>query len=332
MNKYFLVALAAISTLFLGSCSDDKVSSTSPALGSLTVSPARLYTGQNATVSVSFSDLGSHVYFSSSNYFTSQINENGRKTDSIPVLKDQDLRIPHNFSYTVTLPLNPGTYSLTFRTPSINKSSTASEGESLLFPPLSKQTTITVLQADAINANFGDSRESVAGYITVSDTTFTGSEFDAAGKASAMTTANGFTRQLVYKFKSNKLTEVDDERSYPISGIIRDESGTITGATITDDDVTAIKNNVNFLFTEGITEELLSGDEYDPVTAMAKYGTLADVDDNAKWKTFLSDLVKVDGGVKSYTFKCRHAKSGALITVVLTAKNGIILITNKFTK
>lgn len=330
MNKYLLVALAAISTLFLGSCSDDKVSSTPPVLGSLAVSPARLYTGQKATIAVSFSDFGEHVYFSSSHYFTSQIDEKGRKTDSIPVFKDQDLRIPQNFSYSVTLPLDPGIYTLTFRTPSINKSSTSSEGESLLFPPLTKQTKITVLQADAINANFGDSREIVAGYITVSDTTFTGSEFDAAGKASEKTTANGFTRQLVYKFKSNKLTEVDDEHSYAISGIIRDESGNITGATITDDDVIAIKKQVNFLFTEGITEKLLPGDKYDPETAMAKYGTLADEDDNAKWKTFLTDLVA--GTVKSYTFQCQHLKSEALITVVVTAKDGTILITNKFTE
>lgn len=330
MNKYLLVAIVAIVPLFLGSCSDDKVSSTPPVLGSLTLNPTRLYTGQKATVSVSFSDFGEHVYFSSSHYFTSQINENGRKTDSIPVFNDQDLRIPQNFSYSVVLPLDPGNYILTFRTPSVNKSSTSSEGESLLFPPLSKQVTFAVLQADAINANFGDSRESVAEYITVSDTTFTGSEFDAAGKASAKTTANKFTRQLVYKFKSNKLTEVDDERSYPISGIIRDQSGNITGATITDDDVIAIEHQVNFLFTEGITEELLPGDEYDPTTAMAKYGTLADEDDSAKWKTFLSDLVA--GTVKSYTFKCRHAKSDALITVVLTAKDETILITNKFTK
>ncbi len=330
MNKYLLVALAAISTLFLGSCSDDKVSSTPPVLGSLAVNPARLYTGQKATIAVSFSDFGEHVYFSSSHSFTSQIDEKGRKTDSIPVFKDQDLRIPQNFSYSVTLPLDPKIYTLTFRTPSINKSSTSSEGESLLFPPLTKQTKITVLQADAINANFGDSREMVAGYITVNDTTFTGSEFDAAGKASAKTTANGFTRQLVYKFKSNKLTEVDDERSYAISGIIRDESGNITGATITDDDVTAIMNNVNFLFTEGITDERLPGDKYDPETAMAKYGTLADEDDSAKWKTFLTDLVA--GTVKSYTFQCRHLKSEALITVVVTAKDGTILITNKFTE
>ena len=330
MNKSFWVAFAAISTLFLGSCSDDKTSSTPPLLGSIAVSPAHLYTGQKATVAVSFSDLGSHVYFSSSDCFTSQINEKGRNTDSIPVFKDKDLRIPQNFSYSVTLPLSPGIYSLTFRTPSVNKSATSSEGESILFPPLTKQTSITVLQADAINANFGDTREMVTEYINVNDTTFTGSEFDAAGKASAKTTANGFTRQIVYKFKSNKLTEVDDERSYSISGIIRDESGIITGATITDDDVIAIKNNVNFLFTERITEELLPGDKYDPETAMAKYGILADEDDNAKWKTFLTDLVA--GTVKSYTFQCHHAKSDALITVVLTAKDGIILITNKFTK
>lgn len=325
MNKSFWVAFAAISTLFLGSCSDDKTSSTSPVLGSIAVSPAHLYTGQKATVAVSFSDLGSHVYFSSSDCFTSQINEKGRNTDSIPVFKDKDLRIPQNFSYSVTLPLSPGIYSLTFRTPSVNKSATSSEGESILFPPLTKQTSITVLQADAINANFGDTREMVTEYINVNDTTFTGSEFDAAGKASAKTTANGFTRQIVYKFKSNKLTEVDDERSYSISGIIRDESGIITGATITDDDVIAIKNNV-----KGITEERLPGDKYDHETAMAKYGTLADEDDNAKWKTFLTDLVA--GTVKSYTFQCRHVKSEALITVVLTAKNGTILITNKFTK
>ncbi len=330
MNKSFWVAFAAISTLSLGSCSDDKTSSTPPVLGSIAVSPAHLYTGQKATVAVSFSDLGSHVYFSSSDCFTSQINEKGRNTDSIPVFKDKDLRIPQNFSYSVTLPLSPGIYSLTFRTPSVNKSATSSEGESILFPPLTKQISITVLQADAINANFGDTREMVTEYINVNDTTFTGSEFDAAGKASAKTTANGFTRQIVYKFKSNKLTEVDDERSYSISGIIRDESGIITGATITDDDVIAIKNNVNFLFTEGITEERLPGDKYDPETAMAKYGTLADEDDNAKWKTFLTDLVA--GTVKSYTFQCHHAKSDALITVVLTAKNGTILITNKFTK
>jgi len=114
------------------------------------------------------------------------------------------------------------------------------------------------------------------------------------------------------------------------SGIIRDESGIITGATITDDDVIAIEKQVNFLFTERITEELLPGDKYDPETAMTKYGTLADEDDNAKWKTFLTDLVA--GTVKSYTFQCRHVKSDALITVVLTAQNGTILITNKFTK
>lgn len=330
MNKYLLVAFAAISSLFLSSCSDEKVSSTPPVLGSIIVGPAQLYTGQKATVAVSFSDFGSYVYFSSSHYFTSQINENGRKTDSIPVFKDRDLRKPQDFSYSVTLPLNPGFYTLTFRTPSINKASTSSEGESILYPPLTKQTTITVLQADAINANFDDSRELVTEYINVSDTTFTDSEFDAAGKASAKTTANGFTRQVIYKFKSNKLTEVDDERSYSISGIKRDESGIITDVTVTDDDVTAIEHQVNFLFTEGITEELLPGDEYDPTTAMAKYGTLADEDDHAKWKTFLSDLVA--GTVKSYTFQCRHAKSNALITVVVTAKDGTILITNKFTK
>ena len=87
MNKSFWVAFAAISTLFLGSCSDDKTSSTPPVLGSIAVSPAHLYTGQKATVAVSFSDLGSHVYFSSSDCFTSQINEKGRNTDSIPVFK-----------------------------------------------------------------------------------------------------------------------------------------------------------------------------------------------------------------------------------------------------
>ncbi len=331
---YIMKALHAtlISTLIaagMSSCSNDKVSSKSPTLGDLTVTPARLYTGQKATVGVSFADYGEHVYFSSSAYFTCLISESGRKTDSIPVFKDQDLRVPTNFSFPVTLPLAPGNYTLTVRTPSVNKSSTSSEGESLLFPSLSKQTTIIVQQADAINANFGDSRETVAGYITVSDTTFEGSTFDPAGKASAKTTSNSFTRQLVYKFNSNKLTEVDDEYTYDFTGIIRDENAKVT---ISDDDVAAIMNKANELFISNIADELLSGDTYQPESAKATYGTLAADNDASKWKPFLTDLVDNDKPVKSYSFRCRHAKSGSLITVTLTVLNGKMFITNKYTK
>lgn len=331
MNRYFLVLLVGIAAL-MSSCSDDKVTSTSPALGDLTLSPSQLYTGQKATVSVTFSDFGSHVYFSSAAYFLCQINENGRNTDSIPVFLDQDLRVPQNFSFPITLPSTAGTYTLTFRTPTIYKSSTNGEGDALIFSQLTKQKTINVIPAKAINANFSDSREAVVAYITVSDTTFSApGAFDAAGKASKKSTsADGFVSQIVYKFKENKLAEVDDEISYAITGIQRDENGNTTDVTVNDDDVSKIQKKANELFSLNLTDELLSGDTYDPATAKDTYGTLADNNDTAKWKTFLSDLIK--GTTKSYTFKCRHNKTNTMITTVLTANANKILITFKYTE
>ena len=331
MNRYFLVLLVGIAAL-MSSCSDGKVTSTSPALGDLTLSPSQLYTGQKATVSVTFSDFGSHVYFSSAAYFLCQINENGRNTDSIPVFWDQDLRVPQNFSFPITLPSTAGTYTLTFRTPTIYKSSTSSEGETLIFPQLTKQKTITVVPAKAINANFGDSRETVAGYITVGDTVFSNAgAFDAAGKASKKTAGtDGFVRQTVYKFQGNKLTEVDDELSYAFTGVVRDENGNVTDVTVNDDDALKIQKKANELFILNMTDEMLSGDAYDPAAAKETYGILADNNDADKWKTFLSDLIT--GTVRSYTFKCRHNKTNTLITTIITADADEILIIFKYTE
>lgn len=333
-TSFQLILIAALTVLLFTNCSDDKTSSVSPELGSLSVSPSKLYTGQKATVSVTFSSLGEHVYFASSASFTCTVsNGNGySKTDTIPVFKTEDLRIPHDFSFQIILPPTAGTYQVTFRTPSINKSSTSEEGESLYFPPLTKQTTIRVNQADAINANFGDTREMVATYLNVNDSTITDAGFDPAAKASATTlTADGFAHQMLYKFNSNRLKQVDDIYSYDIKDILTyDENGNVTGVKeMTDEFANKIKNQVNSVFTLGIVEEYLS-DAYDPTSAKDKYGTLADEDSTSKWKTFLTDLIK--GEVKSYSFRCPEKGNSTYITVVITFKNDKIVITNQYTK
>ena len=331
-TSFQFILFAALTALLFTNCSDSDFTSVSPELGSLTISPSNHYTGQKATVAVTFSSVGEHVYFASSASFTCTVSGNGyTKTDTIPVLKTEDLRIPHDFSFQIILPPSGGTYQVTFRTPSINKSSTSSEGEALYFPPLTKQTTIRVNQADAINANFGDTREMVATYLDVNDSTITDAGFDPAAKASATTlTSDGFTHQMLYKFSSNHLKQVDDIYSYDIKDIlIYDDNGNVTGAEITDEFANKVQKQANSVFTLEIVEEYLS-DAYDPSSAKDSYGTLADEDSTSKWKSFLTALIKSE--VKSYSFRCPEKGNNTYITVVITFKNDKIYITNQYTE
>ncbi len=330
MKKSFFAVLSLATAVFISSCSDSDVTSTSPQIGELKIQPSVLYTGQTVSVNVSYSTLGEHVYFSSGKAFTCNIKGNGYDhTDSILVSQTGAVT-PHDFSFKVSLPPTAGTYSVTVKTPVVNKSSAGSEGDAIFFPALSVQKNISVKLADAINANFGDSRETVAGYITVSDTTFDNPVADALGKASVRTTtSDGLARQLVYKFSSNRLSEVDDEYSYTITGIIRDENGNVTSAEITDDDASKVLKQANILLASGIAEEWLS-DEYAPTTAKATYGSLVDEDSVSKWKTFLTDLIK--GTVNSYSFICPQSGTDTMIKVIITSKGNNILITNKYTE
>ncbi len=326
-----LIIFAALTVLLFTNCSDKDASSTSPELGTLSVSPAKLYTGQKAIVNVTFSNLGEHVYFASSASFTCTISDRNGYSETINIPVDQTGGvIPHDFSFQIVLPLTPGTYQLTLRTPSINKSSTSKEGEAIYFPPLTKQTTIRVIQAGAINANFGDSREMVATYLTVSDVTITDSGFDSEGKTSEIsTTSDGFTHQILYKFSGNHLKQVDDIYGYTLNGITRDDNGNIISAEITNEDAGQVQKQANSLFTLGTVEEYLS-DVYDPTTAMATYGHLADVDTTESWKKFLTGLVA--GDVTSYSFLCPQKGNNTTITVVITLKGDQIIITNKYTE
>ena len=333
-TSFQLILFAALTALLFTNCSDSDFTSVSPELGSLTISPSNHYTGQKATVAVTFSSVGEHVYFASSASFTCTVSGNNgySQTDTIPVYKTEDLRIPHDFSFQIILPFKSGTYQVTFRTPSINKSSTSEEGEALYFPPLSKQTTIRVNQADAINANFGDTREMVATYLDVNDSTITDAGFDPAAKVSATTiTTDGFAHKTLYKFSSNHLKQVDDIYSYDIKDILSlDENGNVTGVKeMTDEFANKIKKQSNSVFTLGIVEEYLS-DAYDPVDKKSTYGTLADEDNVNKWKPFLVALIK--GEVKSYSFLCPQKSNNKPLTVVITFKDNNILITNQYTE
>lgn len=325
-----IAKLGAIMTL-LASCSEKDVVSVSPSLSDIKVTPATLYTGQKATVSVTYSDFGEHVYFSSGASYTCIISGNNYNSkDSIPVFKEEDLRIPIDFSFQTILPPSAGTYTLTFRTPTINKSAGGKEGESIFFQALSKQTTITVTAADAINANFGDSRETVAGYINVSDTIFGNTDFDAAGKASAISVSEGFAQQQLYKFKNNALTEVDDEYAYAPTGSIKDDNGNVTAINFSEKDITNIQRKVQSLFFLENTWSLIEGNIYDPETAKDEYKNIADNDTPKTWGKFLNDLT--DGKIKSYTYIYEHQQRGTRLEVTLYAVGSNIVIVNKYTK
>ena len=67
---FLMIALAMLTTIALTSCSNDKAVSTSPTLGTLSIDANTHYTGQYATINVAYSDLGEHVYYSSTAKFT----------------------------------------------------------------------------------------------------------------------------------------------------------------------------------------------------------------------------------------------------------------------
>lgn len=332
-TTFRLILFATLAALLFTNCSDDNASSTSPELGALGISPDKLYTGQKATVSVTFSSTGEHVYFASSAFFTCTVSGNGyNRTDTIPVFKTEDLRIPHDFSFQTILPLTSGTYQLTFRTPSINKSSTSQEGEPLYFPPLTKQINIRVIQADAINANFGDSREMVANYLNVSDSTITDAGFDPTAKTSGKAIADNFILETIYKFKNNALTQVDNPFVYPLTGIIYDDQGQIVDVTVNTDDAETIKRKVKQLMLLESPWSLISAEsnEYVPTTAKETYPNMADEDNVNRWQNFLKDVMK--GAVKSYQYKYQHNTTSTKLTITLSALGESIQINNKYEK
>lgn len=330
MRSFLTLAVLGAAVILSGSCTDEDSVSVSPALGDITISPLTLYTGQKATVNVTYSNFGEHVYYSSGASYICNISGNGyNKSDSIAVFYTEDLRMPQDFSFQTVLPPSAGTYTLTFRTPVINKSAGGKEGESIFFQALTKQKTINIRQADAINANFGDSRETVSEYIEVNDTTFTSGAFDAAGKATTPSKHDGFIQQLIYKFKDNALAEVDDKYVYSMTGIIYDDNGNITSVTINADDATRISRKVQSMFLLVSPWELVEGNIYDPEIARDTYANIADNDNIAKWTTFLSELT--NGTVKSYTYRYQHNSTNTHLTITLYADGGNIVIENKYT-
>jgi len=332
MRKITSAALLLILMVNLSGCSDDKAVSVSPALSGISLSPSTLYTGQKATVSVTYSNLGEHVYYSSSHAFVCTIkgiDNNYVQTDSIYTFKTKDLRIPQDFSFDITMPLIAGSYTVTFKTPSINKSSTEGEGSTLYFNSLSASKNIKVTQSDAIDANFGDSREKVASYISVSDTTVSLSGFDAAAKASAITSSSGFTSQKMYYFVSDALAEVDEVITYNFTGIKYDEQGKITGVDISNDDASAIQKRVNSEFLPTSPWALVEGNIYEPTTAKDIYKNMATNDNTSDWLTFLKAMS--EGEVKSYTYKHQHGTTGTIRTAILTVQNDKAIIIIKYT-
>ena len=309
---FLMIALAMLTTMALTSCSNDKAVSTSPTLGTLSIDANTHYTGQYATINVAYSDLGEHVYYSSTAKFTYTITGpyGYSYNDSISVA-DAGGVVPTPFSFRITLPEAPGTYSLTLTTPYINKSAgSGEEGDPIIFNRLSSNVSFVVKQADAINANFGDSRETLSAAINVTACAISGQSlttetFDADGLANTATTdESGFTTQRFYKFISNSLQEVEELTSNAAATQKLDESGNPVIEDISNDKlVTTIMDKAVLVFRLSSNNwELHKGNIYDTEdeTLAAKYGNNIISAGNVEKQTeFLNDLLSQK--LKSYS-------------------------------
>ena len=301
----FHILLAAV----ISSCSEEKAVSVSPELGTLTIESKTLYTGQNANVNVSYKNLGEHVYFSSSAHFTYTMTGNNgySRTDSVLVANVGVTPTP--FTFKMILPESPGSYTLTLRTPYINKSAgTSTEGESIIFNSLTARTNFNVVQADALDANFGDSRETLSEALNVTDCIIqgvsfgSGVAFDPAGKTSGRTDYGGFVNERLYKFSNNQLVEVEEISKDTLSVRKFDENGNAINESIRNTaDITHIMKKAKEFFTlstqQWEREEIRITPNNDEYTTQFQR-IISDADAN-NWKDFLNKLIFQE--IESYT-------------------------------
>ena len=337
----FLTLLAAAAT----SCSDEKAVSTSPELGTLTVESKTLYTGQNANVSVSYKTLGEHVYFSSSAHFTYTVAGTGGYSFTDSILVANVGVTPTPFTFKILLPEKPGNYTLTLRTPYINKSAGSNkEGEAIIFNTLSTQTSFRVVQADALNANFGDSRETLAQAITLTDCTIQGSSlsgsvaFDMAGKTSGQTSDGPFVSERLYKFINNQLAEVEEICRDTLSVQKFDENGNAVIDSIQSlADISLIMAKAKEQFTLSTPQweraEIRITPDSDEHTRQFQH-IMSDTNTDT-WKEFLNKILFQDITTYTYIYKMYADDDETVRTyclVTIYQQNASICLSRRYVK
>lgn len=153
-----LLALAA--GMATTSCSESDIESKSPVFGEINVTPAKVYTGQYAYATVSYESAGAYIY-SSKYAWDIEGGGSGSWSETDPTKSEPKFKF--------SVPSTAGNYRLTFKATQINYSAQAANG-TIYGSANSVSKVINVLQADAINANWGDTRQHLDSVLSVKDT------------------------------------------------------------------------------------------------------------------------------------------------------------------
>lgn len=212
MNKSFL--FTALTVLVAGtamvSCSDDDKVSTSPVFGDINVTPEVLYTGQYGYATVDYQSSGTYIY-SSIYYYNMTSGSSSSWTVVDPTTA--------NPSFRFQCPTTSGNYTLTFGAERINYSATGSNGT--LYGSASAVTkTIRVLVADALNANWGDTKEHLDSVLSLKDSleykVWTDNDVVFGNEEESP----DLTSVRLYSFDSNDLLcKVEETATYKISSL-----------------------------------------------------------------------------------------------------------------
>lgn len=362
MKLNFIITTFAIimAAATMTSCKEDKAVSVSPSFGSISIVPAaessanKLYTGQLAKVEVKYSNLGEHVYFSSSTEFTCKITQGGKTVSETkkPVYEvTNGVVVPVDFYYPITLPAQPGKYTVTITSPFVQKAAASGEeGEQIMFSKLSASADIYVTETDLENANFGDSREYLKQALGMKEITLSAaSDYDAIALCKDTVNTSWSHTTSHYLFQNNGFSAIDNVAWFYDKNGKKDEQGAIVVDSIRNDSLLlAIMDGAKAMFEVDVNKwdpdgraeysstkpELTSDSLY---TAFGAISGRTDTSSNANktaWRNFLNAMLYKD--IDNYTINYFYINDAGIrkanCNISIYAKGAVIYMEKKMEK
>lgn len=360
MKLNFIITTFAIIMAFatITSCKEDKAVSVSPSFGSISIVPAaensgnKLYTGQIAKVEVKYSNLGEHVYFSSSTEFTCKITQGGKEVSQTkkPVYEvTNGVVVPVDFYYPITLPNKPGKYTVTITSPFVQKAAASGEeGEQIMFSKLTASADIYVTETDLENANFGDTREYLKNALGMKEITLSSAAgYDAIALCKDTVNTSWSHTTSHYLFENNSFSAIDNVAWFYDKNGKKNEQGAIVVDSIRNDSLlTAIMDGAKAMFeidvnkwdadgrAEYISDKFTSDSLYTAFGAISGRTDTSNNGNKTAWRNFLNALLYND--VQRYSINYFYINDAGIrkanCNISIYAKGAVIYMEKKMEK